>query len=189
MGEEIGDKVFVGYINQIGAGINPETGEVICTEKLRFVLTYYYENPQPLVVLGFFKGPLYAGLDIFTGLGIRCGIITGDQDDKEVDDTITKFQTNKIDILFGQTDKIKMGHDFSRASVTFFISNSFSSGTRGQAEMRTTRMDKATPSEIIDICTDSTLDEIIVDSLFKKEALSSDILSNHVNPKEWNYGE
>jgi len=176
LGEEIGDKVYVGYVNQIGAGINPRTGEMSNLAKIHDMLDYFQENPEPILALSFFKAPLWAGMVEASTRGLRADIITGDTPVKERETIRERFQMGELDILFGQSDAVKMGIDLSQGSLTWFLSNSFSNDTRDQVVMRTTNVNKKEPVQVIDSCTLGTLDSVIVDKLVKKELISDAFL-------------
>jgi len=176
LGSAIGDKVFVGYLNQIAAGVDPDSGEMISEAKLKEILSCYKERPEPIVVFGFFKKPLYAGLELFIQNDVDCDIVTGNQSKQEVDSSIEAFQNGDFDVLFAQVDLIKMGRDLSRANLSYCISNSFSNDTRSQWIMRTTNLTKTTPVAIVDVCCEDSIDEAIVKALNRKEKIADSYL-------------
>lgn len=186
-GGEVGDLVYVGYMNMIAAGVDPNTGEMINIDKILEVLEYYQENPEPMLIASFFKRPLFEAYNHFKNVGIPCGLITGETSWEDRENIIDRFQAGAIDIVFGQSDAIKMGLDFSRASITMVISNSFSNDTRDQLSMRTTNMNKKEAVEFIDICTKDTLDDGIVDKLVKKERISDSYLVSEYRKLEKKY--
>jgi superfamily II DNA or RNA helicase len=185
LGAEIGDKVFVGYMNQIAAGINPESGVMINVDKIKLLLEKFAEDQEPMVVFSFFKAPLREASRIF---GVCSRVITGDNTKSHVDEVIEDFQNGGFKVLFAQTDLVKMGRDLSRADVTYYLNNSFSSDTRDQSEMRTTRIDKNTPVGIVDICTRDTMDESIVNMLVKKDKISDSFLVKEMKKMEATIG-
>lgn len=176
IGEKVGDKVFVNYMNQIGAGLCPETGTMINLSKIMFVARYFEEHREPLVVTSFFKKPLAAAAEIFQEMGIRVCLVTGDTKPKFVDARIRDFQEGRIDIFLGQQNKIMMGVDLSRSSLMFNLSNALSGEVRDQLTKRCTNVNKKEPVEIVDLCFTDSMDSPIVSMLNNKGALSSSFL-------------
>jgi SNF2 family DNA or RNA helicase len=172
----VGDLVYVNYANMVGAGINPVTREVINFAKINDVLNCYLDNQEPMLVLSWFVDVLPVATEIFRKAGVRCQYIDGTVIKTEAEEIRSRFQDGELDVVFAHSSVASEGLDFSRADVTYYLSNSFSLNLREQTVMRTTNINKTNPVEIIDVCTVDSMDKDIVKKLNKKEELSNSFL-------------
>lgn len=185
---KISEETCVLYMNMLASGINPWNKAYEWDTKVKDLLEYYKENPEPMLVLSFFKTPIYCAEALFMSEDIKCALIHGDIPLEERERIRQDFQEGKLDIVFGQTDTVKEGLDFSRASLTVYLNNSFSSNTRNQSEMRTTNVTKKEPVQIMDYCTENTLDSAIVNCLVNKKEVSNEFLINESTNIGGQYG-
>ncbi len=157
----------------VSAGLDPDDHSIINRSKIDFIVDSYLEEPEPIVVLSFYKAPLFELQRTFESKGIKCGLIYGQIGTASEKETqVDKFKDAEYDVMLGQTRSVKMNYDFSRASKTYYLTNSYSQDDRSQSEKRTTNINKATPVEIIDLSYNDTLDHAVVDKLKKKKKIS-----------------
>lgn len=171
--------VYGMYENMIAAGIDPVTKEVINTTKVEDIIDCYNDNPEPILVLSHFVDMLPVACDLFNNASIRCAYIRGDTGDIEAEGYRVAFQNGELDCLLGQSKKMAEGLDCSKANLTYVISNSFSANTREQMCERTINLQKTTPVGIIDICSRDTTDLKVVETLNKKQNISSNFIKEH----------
>lgn len=158
----------------IAAGMDPYNGnQLISDEKIKDVLQYYKDNQEPLLVLSRFKSLIHHALDIFKSNGIKADFIDGDVEVPDREKIRQRFQEGQLDIVIAQVKTVKMGLDFSRATTIFYLSNSFSQDDRAQSEERATHVKKTDPVQIIDSCTEGTMDGVVVDLLRQKKEVST----------------
>ena len=164
-------------MQMISAGIDPEDHSIIDTSKIKFIVDAYKESPEPMVVFSHFKAPAFKAKEMFEEAGISCNIITGETKTTEEKERIKDdFLAGKFDIMIAQTRTTKMNYDFSRASKSWYLNNSYSQDDRSQSEKRITNLNKKEAVEIIDMCTIGTLDQKIAKRLREKKEISEDYI-------------
>ena len=157
----------------VAGGMHPETHIIINNSKQKHIIEYYEENKEPIVVLSTLKSPLFEFVRLCREKGLGIGLIHGTSGTPEEKEQVKdSFLSGEIGIIAGQTDAVCMNYDFSRASKTFYITNGYKRNPRSQSEKRTTNVGKKSPVEIIDMCYNDTLDELIVEKLRDKGELS-----------------
>jgi len=179
----IGDMVYAIYENMIASGIDPTTREIVNYAKINDVLDCYLDNREPILVVSFYVDLLPEAVRIFREAGVKCEYIDGTVIKTEAEEIRQRFQDGELDVVFGQSQVVAEGLDFSRANYTYTFNNSFSLNIREQVIMRTTNLNKTTPVEIIDICTEETFESKVVDKLNKKEKISNEFLQAHCRIK------
>lgn len=165
---EMEPMVRVIFEQKISAGVHPLTNEMISDEKIIDILTYYKENPQPMLVLSRFKAPIHRLQALAKAAGIRCGVITGDTPENERERVRWAFQGGLLDIVVAQVRTVKMGMDFSRLGVLWYMSNSFSLDDRQQSEERGNHTKLKTPYLVFDQHTIGSADRRIRKILTEK---------------------
>ena len=157
----------------VSAGIDPDTHEMINKDKITFIVDFYLETKQPIVILSTYKAPIYAMQEALKEKGIASGLIHGTSGSpKEKDDLEKSFLRGEFPIMIGQTDAVMMNYNFSIASITFYLNNGYKRNPRSQSEKRTTNIEKTTPVEIHDLCYEETLDFDVVKILKDKGDVS-----------------
>lgn len=89
------------------------------------------------------------------------------------DQIIKSFQGGIISYIVGQASCLAHSTDFSCADTIIYYSSTESSEIRKQSERRIESVQKTTPSLIIDLVVEDTIDEVIINSLRKKESRSA----------------
>ena len=165
----------------IAAGMDPYDGnKLISNTKIKDVLQYYKDSQEPVLILSRFKSLIHHAIDIFKANGIKADFIDGtvpvkvlNPQIRDRDDIRKDFQEGRLDIVIAQVKTVKMGLDFSRATTIFYLSNSFSQDDRAQSEERATHVKKTDPVQIIDSCTEGTMDSMVVELLRNKQEVST----------------
>jgi hypothetical protein len=183
----LGKMLYMMYENMVCAGIDPETKEIISTAKIDYILKYWKEKPQPLFVISFFVAPIYEMVEKARKMGIRIAYVDGSVDAKTADRIQQRFDAGLLDIVVGQSTKVKMGCDYKKANVSFFLNNNFSFDTRFQVECRVLNINKKESVKIIDMVTTGGIDNNVVLRLKDKEKDAKGFidsrLENHINKR------
>jgi len=175
--------VYAMYENMIASGIDPMTREIINYAKINDVLDCYLDTREPMLVASFYVDILPAAVKIFQEAGVNCAFVDSTVISTEREEIRQRFQDGELDVVFGQSQVVCEGQDYSRANYTYTFNNCFSGNIREQLVMRTTNINKTTPVEIIDICTEETLEYKVVQKLNKKEKISNEFLRAHCRIK------
>ncbi len=96
--------------------------------------------------------------------------IHGDVKPSERDRLVSDFQVGRFKWIVGQPACLAHSTDFSCADTMIYFSSPESLEIRKQSEKRIEAVSKSTPSLIIDLVSEGTVDEVIVRSLEKKES-------------------
>lgn len=167
---------------KIAAGIDPETGEMFNMSKIKHIVESYLEAPEPIVVFSIYKAPLFAIQKAFEDKGVKVGLIWGSSGTPSQKEAVKdQFLAGEFDVLLGQTKSVQENYDFSIASKTFYLTNGYSRNTRSQSEKRTTNIEKKIPVEIIDLCTEGTMDEVLVEKLKTKGKISYQFIDTEMD--------
>jgi len=164
------------YERMISTGVAPITGEVISDNKVLDIIELYLYQPEPMLVVSYFKKVLYRAYDLMTAQGIRCGLIV-DVDREEAERIRKSFQDGDLDIVIGQTDKVKEGLDFSRIKKLIKISDTVSQNANEQVGDRGQNLKRTGSYDTITICTEGTTDKRL-SSLLKSKHKRSFIKRN-----------
>lgn len=157
----------------IAAGLDPDTHEVINSAKQKFILEAYLEAPEPIVVLSDYKAPLFHLEKMLQKKGIKYGIIHGKSGTStQKEEVVDRFKAGEFNIILGQERAVKFNFDFSRASLTYYLTNSRSQDDRSQSSKRTINLNKSTPVGIMDLSYTDTLDHAWVKRLKNKGDIS-----------------
>ena len=165
----------------IAAGLDPFNGnELIADTKIKDVLQYFIDNKEPLLVLSRFKSLIHHALKLFEKSRIKTALIDGDVDKDSREQIRRDFQDGKYHVVLAQVKTVKMGLDFSRATTIFYLSNSFSQDDRSQSEQRATHVQKTDPVQIVDVCTEGSMDDIVVELLKNKMEVSTQYIQERL---------
>jgi hypothetical protein len=90
---------------------------------------------------------------------------------KSDDDDLARrnFNAGKLDFMVLQLKKFNAGINLAGGSTMIYYSNEWSCNIRSQSEDRCTAMGKDTPTLIIDLCCENSIDHMIVSALKNKE--------------------
>ena len=160
-------------------GCDPFTGKIINKAKIDDALAYAKDIGEPMVFMSRYSWMIDALYEAMIKAKLKVAKIDGTVSEKDRDVIRQAFMDGKYDYVIGQTETIKMGLDFSRATTIFYLSNSFSQDDRAQSEERATRVDKTEPVQIIDSCSEGTVDDLVVKLLMNKMEISSSYLEGY----------
>jgi len=118
-------------------------------------------------------------------LKIKSGMISGTVSINERDSLINNFQGNKIQVLYCQPECLKYGATINKADVTVYFSSPLGLETRLQTEKRMNNPYVAEVDLIIDLTAEGTIEEVIVNSIIRKESKQETLLnmSKHIRGK------
>lgn len=100
--------------------------------------------------------------------GIRVAVMTGATHPTERAERCRKFQEGRIPVLLLQIAIGKFGLNLARASTAIYYSNSYSMENRAQSEDRIVHPEKREPLLYIDLVTEGSIDEDLLDALRTK---------------------
>lgn len=161
------------FMAKASAGVHPVTDEVIGDGKARMVRDWLLEHEdQAALLLSRFTVPIRVCLELLQAAGIPAEAITGATPPEERERIRQDFQAGKLRAVVGQVKTVKMGMDFSRAGVLFYLSNSYSQDDRTQSEDRGNHTKKTGVLQIVDLCTKGGNDRKLVSLLTQKKAVS-----------------
>jgi SNF2 family DNA or RNA helicase len=103
--------------------------------------------------------------------------------EEERRDNLQEFRRGRADFLIGNAAAGGRGLPMDVADLAVFYSNYFSGRMREQVEARTEALFKKTPTNVVDIVCEGTIDEKIVAVLRSKKSLSAVIMRDNLG--EW----
>ena len=171
------------WMARAAGGFDPD-GRLISTNKLReldnLLMT---ELAKEQVIVWFrFRAELREALRRIAGNGIPVAAIHGDIIGRARRDILSKFASGKIRVLLAQVQTLKEGVNLASADTAIYYSNEYEHGIRAQSEDRIISMNKNTPALLIDLVSDNSIDEGILQILLDKRIQSSKILEEL---KQW----
>ncbi len=150
-------------------------------EALRFVLR---EKPAKTIVWCRFQFEVTAVIDLVKSMGGAPVRFDGLVPEAErLEGLHTHFRRGKADFLVGNAAAGGRGLPMDVADLAVFYSNYFSGRMREQVTARTEALFKRTPTSVVDIIAEDSIDEKIVKVLRAKKSLSSVIMRD--NLREW----
>lgn len=108
---------------------------------------------------------------------LRVGVITGDVKASERDEIREKFLAGQLDTMLMTISTSKVGTDWSSADTEIYYSNEYSSDARSQSEDRIVHPKKTDGLLVIDLVTEGTVDEHVLQLLSEKKIASRMFLS------------
>ncbi len=124
---------------------------------------------QRVVIWAHFKEEIERIAEFLAPHG-RVAYIHGDVPPKKRDKIVEAFQEGRLDWTVGQAICLAHSTDYSCADTMIYYSSTESAEIRKQSERRIELSDKNTPSLIIDLVVENSIDEVIATSLVKKES-------------------
>lgn len=106
--------------------------------------------------------------------GVKCQRLTGFTKQKHRPRILRNFRRGVFDVLIIEGSVGQYALDISHADAMIFYSNCYNGSIRGQCEKRCDHMDKKKPVLIVDLVTQGTIDECILDVLRSKKVSSKD---------------
>lgn len=167
-------------LSQITAGfIKDESAREInfdSNPKLKWLKDFIEDLPKDEKVVIFFRfiKELRNLQALFTAMNIKFTEMYGATKDRQ--DRINKFNKGDTRIFLGQIETSGIGINLHSARYCVFLSNSYSHGTRIQAEERLHRIGQTRDVVYLDILARHTVDETILKCLKNKADLAMTIL-------------
>lgn len=124
---------------------------------------------QRVVIWAHFKEEIERIAEFLSAHG-RVAYIHGDVSPKKRDKIVEDFQEGRLDWTVGQAICLAHSTDYSCADTMVYYSSTESAEIRKQSERRIEMADKSTPSLIIDLVVENSIDEVIAESLVRKES-------------------
>jgi SNF2 family DNA or RNA helicase len=157
------------WLQQISSGfLDKQLVERSKFTELHNLLTGELKSDQVVVWFRFNAGLLEAER-VLRDAGIRCGKILGEVKPVDREQAINDFRAGTTRVLLCQIKAAKEAIDLSVSSTAIYFSNSHSLDERVQSEDRILDVKKQEPLLYIDLVTEDTVDEDIVDLLREKK--------------------
>jgi SNF2 family DNA or RNA helicase len=165
------------WLQQIASGfLDKQLVERSKFTELHNLLTGELQSDQVVVWFRFNAGLLEAER-ILHNAGIHCGKILGSVTPVNREQAIDDFRAGRTRVLLCQIKAAKEAIDLSVSSTAIYFSNSHSLDERVQSEDRILDVKKQEPLLYIDLVTEDTVDEDIVDLLRDKKTEARFFLS------------
>lgn len=119
---------------------------------------------------------------------IRCDYITGEEDPTERHNRLVDFRIGQNRALLVQSKCGQYGWDVSFCSTSIYYSNYYDNEVRSQTEDRTVSVTKTEPSLVIDLITEDTIDEDVLDMVIEKKVNSKVFLTKFNEKLKAKYG-
>lgn len=160
--------------------------EVVDTEadpRLDALCFVIREPPPKFIVWCRFQHEVTAVMETVESLGHSPVRFDGLVPEAERRENLQEFRGGRADALIGNAAAGGRGLPMDVADLAVFYSNYFSGRTREQVEARTEALFKKTPTSIVDIICEGTIDERIVAVLRSKRSLAAVIMRDNLG--EW----
>lgn len=157
------------FEQQIAAGLNPLTKEIIDTGKIDWCVNHYLETKEPLLILSRLTTPLKRMVEEFEKKGIKVGMITGSTPLSEREEIRQSFQSGTLDVVVAQVKTVKMGLDFSRLSKIIYFTLPWGYDDWSQSVLRGQHISRKEPYEVVILCTEQTSDRKTASLLSSKK--------------------
>jgi hypothetical protein len=146
-------------------------------DALRFIIR---ESPDKTIVWCRFQHEVTAVIAAVAELGHTPVRFDGQVPEADRRENLQEFRRGRADFLIGNAAAGGRGLPMDVADLAVFYSNYFSGRTREQVEARTEALFKQTPTSIVDIICEDTIDEKIVAVLRAKKSLSHVIMRDNL---------
>ena len=173
--------VVLTWLARIAGGFHPETLACVNPAKgreLLSLLTGELKGEQTLVWFRF-NAELFAISKLLEKAGIPHYCVTGDTPKPDREAYRHDFQKGKIDVMLIQVKCGKVGLDLSASSTSIYYSNTFSNDDRAQSEDRLIHPKQKWKEDtclLLDLVSEGSIDEDVVEALRAKRQLSNLIL-------------
>lgn len=162
------------WLHQMAGGFNPGDKAVLSTQKLNELQTLLSGElaKEPVLVWFRFNHELHAAQAKLKGMSVAC--ITGDTPKPERSAIRRRFQDGKVRVLLLQTRAAYFGLNLSKSSTAIYFSNYFDAELRAQSEDRIAHPTKSEPLLYVDLVTEDTVDQHVLELLKEKKTAASD---------------
>lgn len=173
------------WMQRVAGGFTPlEPHELINDAKLRLLadlLTQDYRR-EPVVVWFRFNAEIDAALRWLRKYAPkrRVGIAYGECTLTERATVQEQFHSGKLDTLLIQASLGKFGWNLSPADVAIYYSNTYDHEVRSQSEDRIIHIDKTHPVTILDLVTEGSPDEDVVEAICDKRLNAQSLLARRI---------
>ena len=162
------------WLARIAGGFDPD-GEVhLSTRKLDELCRLLKEDLRNEQVLVWFRfnAELLATVERLNELGIKVAYITGKIDKKDRPTIVKSFQSKTVQVLAMQVKCGRFGLDCSAADTAIYYSNPYDGEDRAQTEDRIVHPKKTKPLLLMDLITQGSIDEDVIQILKRKRVSS-----------------
>ena len=168
-------------LQQISSGFLQTENAVVELENPRIdALTDLLEDlPSPVVVWACFKHNYQMISKVCRSLGKRYAFLTGEQNQKEKDETMNLWDQGELDVLIANQGAGGIGINLSRASNAIYFSYNFNFEHDEQSEARiySTESNKFNKITRYNLVSEGTIDEVVLKSL-RMKSLTLDTVLN-----------
>lgn len=139
-------------------------------------------NGEKVVLFSAFKAPVY---ELSKRLkDIPHVIVTGDQNDFEIDKAKEEFQTNpNVKVFIGTWQKAGTGLTLNAASYMIHLDTAWTDGDFQQTCDRIHRIGTTNPVFIYNLVTKNTIDERVLELIQDKAAISDYVIDEKISPQ------
>lgn len=135
-------------------------------------------NESPVVIVASYTHEIWAIMNTLMEHGILTEKIDGEISTARQMEIQDAFDAGVVKALVIQSESGKYGLNLQKAKHLIYFSNSYSYDSRGQSEDRVHRHGQTGNVTIIDLVSEDTIDEVILDTLRDKKNLAEIILHN-----------
>ncbi len=167
-------------LQQIASGfLQTDNGDVVELDNPRLdALSDLLEDlPSPVVVWACFKHNYKAIAKVCERLGKKCAFLTGEQNQKEKDAAMNRWDAGEIDVLIANQGAGGIGINLSRASNAIYFSYNFNFEHDEQSEARIYSVESNQFAKVTryNLVSEGSIDEMILKSL-KLKSLTLDAI-------------
>jgi SNF2 family DNA or RNA helicase len=182
-GKELESKYVVAncsWLSRIAGGFEPESGKVINTAKAKEILDLLRSElkGEQIVIWFKFNNELHWMYDFLHGVyKYKCCKVYGKVPIKRRREIQREFRRGIHQILLVQVKTGKMGIDYSAADTSIYYSHTYSGEERYQSEDRIIHPKKERPLLLIDLVTEGSIDEDVIDLTTDKNIVARRLLA------------
>lgn len=159
------DIVVTGWLRRLCGGFLPDR-ELPSWKYAELKRILEKELPEESVVVWFaYNDEIKKAKDLFP----YAEVMHGGTKDQERHNVQRRFQAGKTRVLFIQQKLGRFGIRLDKADTAVYFSNDYSYKSRGQSEDRIVAVGKDRPLLYIDLFTENTIEEAVLEALSKKE--------------------
>lgn len=136
---------------------------------------------EQVVVWFKFNAPLHAAAKALTGKKVTNGLIIGEETRAAREATINRFRRGELRVLLCQVKCGKTAIDLSNSSTAIYFANSYSLEERRQSEDRILNPKKREPLLYLDLVTEQSVEEDLVEVLKSKAGESRFYMSQLIS--------
>lgn len=151
--------------------------------RLDLLMEILTECPTQVIVWAKYRNDITQILDACAQAQVTAVRYDGACDEDEMGDAIDAFKAGKAKAFVANPAKGGEGITLTCGKTMVYYNNGYKLSHRLQSEDRAHRIGQDSSVHIIDICASGTIDELIIDSLRKKEELAASIQGDDI--KNW----